>query len=297
MIIHKPTLLSIHPTMQCDYGCFNCYLKLGEDDNRAEKSPEFFLGLVGVAKRLGMKDVAIPVNYVKDLSTDKNTFYYKEIKAECIKQGLDFSLTCNYDFVKNHKGDFDNISLMSVSVNDFVTPTDETKQEAIEVMRQMKSVVGEVNCNILLSENMVKQLNNGLAEKILEVANTIYLLSSKPLFIPHQKVYQLIGKLKPELMAMIEDRILIDTCIKMEMGLTGGICSKHDFIYVNPYGEIKMCSYDQRNLFILEKPDDLEYIYGKYPSDPLKTCDLINGEFLKEKKKKLIDARVISTSL
>ena len=60
------------------------------------------------------------------------------------------------------------------------------------------------------------------------------------------------------------------------MGLTGGICHKHQFIYVSPYGEIKQCSYDQKDVFILENPADLEYIYkSKYPEEPLDKCELI----------------------
>ena len=68
-----------------------------------------------------------------------------------------------------------------------------------------------------------------------------------------------------------------------EMGMTGGVCSRHDMIYVNPYGEIKKCYYDKEDLHILESPDDLEYVYRKlHPQEPLKTCHLVtNGDRLK----------------
>jgi len=285
-MIHKPTLLSIHPTAQCEYHCHNCYLQAGNDANRQEREPEFFVELIRVAKKIGMRDIAISANNVFSQG-DKNAYYFDKLKKETLDCGLDFSMTCNHDFIHRYlkEKDFNGISLVSVSINDFVTPTDEKKTDAIEAMRKMKGPAGEINCNVLLSDSMVKHLNNGLAEKILEVSDTIFLLASQPLYVPVQKVYDMIGKLKPELMNMISDRILMDSCIRREMGLTGGICSKHDFIYVNPYGEIKRCSYDQRNLFILEKPSDLEYIYGKeYPASPLDTCDLVNGQYLKEKK-------------
>lgn len=300
MIIDKPKLLSIHPTMQCDYGCYNCYLKAG-DELLKEKDPEFFLGLVDVAKKVGMTDVAIPLNYVKKTEdfriNDKNFIYYNLIRQRAIDNSLDFTITCNYEFVENYKNDIDlsKIVLSSISVNDFVTPTDVDKNKAIETMRFMRSLGSEVNCNILMSPNMIKLLNLGLAEKILEVSNTIFLLSSQPLYIPLEKVYGMIRSLDPRLMAMLGDRILLDSCIRREMGLTGGLCSKHDFIYVNPYGEIKQCSYDQRNLSILEKPEDLEYIYSKYPSEPLTTCDLVNGKYATDKKLQMKTARVLSS--
>lgn len=287
--------------MQCDYSCHNCYLKAGED-SKIEKPPAFFLSLIDVAKKVGMTDIAIPLNYVKKTAdfraTDKNFQYYELIKHKTLENKLDLTVTCNYDFIENYKNDtsFDDISLLTISINDFVTPTDEDKNKAIETMRAMKSVVGEVNCNILLSPNMVKLLNAGLAEKILEVANTIYLLSSQPLFVPVKNVYQLIGKLDKRLIEQLDARIFIDTCIKREMGLTGGICSKHDFIYINPYGEIKQCSYDQRNLFVVEKPEDFEYTYNSlYPQPELVTCDLVNGLYAEDKKKALQKARIMSS--
>jgi hypothetical protein len=311
MIIEKPKLLSIHPTMQCDYHCYNCYLKAGMD-NVKEKDPKFFIELVDVAKKIGMTDIAIPLNYVAKPdgfkllddptpiweTTDRNIYYYKWIKERSLKNGLDFSVTCNHDFVTNYRDhvDFEGIQLMTISINDFVTPKMEDKLSAIETMRSMKGIVKEINCNILISPNMVKLLNEGLAEKILEVANTIYLLSSQPLHVPLQNIYDMIGKLDKRLMNMLSDKIHIDSCIRREMGLTGGLCSKHDFIYVNPYGEIKQCSYDQRNLSILEKPDDLEYIYNtKYPPEPLGTCDLVNGQYAQDKKKQMNNARVLSS--
>jgi hypothetical protein len=178
---------------------------------------------------------------------------------------------------------------MSISINDFVTPTIEDKLKAIETMRDVKKIVGEINCNILLSPNMVKLLNEGLAEKILEVANTIFLLASEPLYIPLKNVYDLIGKIDKRLLDQLGNRIHLDSCVRREMGMTGGICSKHEFIYVNPYGEIKQCSYDQRDLFKLDKPSDLEYAYDNlYPRLALATCDLMNGEFLKNKKAALV---------
>jgi MoaA/NifB/PqqE/SkfB family radical SAM enzyme len=289
--MRKPVLLSIHPTMQCDYHCHNCYLKAGEE-SKEEKAPEFFLSLIDAAKKLGMTDVAIPLNYVnktEDFRTaDKNFKYYELIKDRTLANGLDLTVTCNYDFIENYKTEtsFDGISLLTISINDFVTPTDEDKNKAIATMREMKSVVKSINCNILMSPNMIKLLNNGLAEKILEVADTIYLLSSQPLFVPVKNIYELIGKLDPRLIQMLDDRIFIDACIKREMGLTGGFCSKHDFIYVNPYGEVKLCSYDQRTLYKLENSDDFEYTYNTlYPQKELDTCDLVNGIYADEKKK------------
>jgi len=303
MKINRPYLLSLHPTMQCDYNCFNCYLKKDEDDS-IEKSPEFFLKLIEVAKKVGMTEVAMAVNFVekkKDFQllddpsdvwdqVDKNVYYFNWVKNKCKEVGLTFTATVNYDFITNYKGhiDFKDIELMSISINDFVTSTEEKKNEAIRTMKELKEHIPNINCNILLSPNMVKQLNAGLDQEILEVADTIYLLFSEPLYIPLEKAYEQIRNLKSTVLTMIDDRVLLDTCIKREMGMTGGICAKHEQIFVNPYGEIKKCSFDTRDLFKLKKPEDLEHVYANlYPPAPLETCDLINGKNLAERKLKL----------
>ncbi len=300
----RPKVLSIHPTMQCDYECYNCYLKVDIDDSLKERDPAFFLGLVDKAKALGMQEVALPVNFVKkdpnfkfldDPSpvwnrVDQNVYYYKWVKERCKEVGIDFSMTCNYDFITSYRDhiDFNDIRLMSISINDFVTHTAEKKKEAIATMREMKKFIPEINCNLLLTDNMAKQLNEGLAEEILEVADTIYLLVSVPLYVEVKKIHATLRKLKDTLLTMVDDRILLDTCLKQEMGMTGGMCSKHDMIYINPYGEIKLCSYDSRNLFVLDTPKDLEYVYRTfYPAAPLKTCELVNGEWLQKWKKNL----------
>jgi len=289
-MIPKPHQLSIHPTMQCDYDCFGCYLKKDIDVNKKEREPEFFLKLIEVAKKLGIREVAMPGNYVKRPENflfekspnwdkiDRNVYYFKWMKDKCKEVGIDFVTFVNYDFITQYKDilDFNDISLMGISINDFVTKTQEKKQEALDTFRQMRQTVKRLNCNILLTEGMITQLNNGLDEEILEVVDTIYLLNQQPLFIPLKTVYNRMNKLKGSLLTLIEDRVFFDSCITREMGMTGGACSRHDMIYVNPYGEIKMCMYDKKDLFVLEKPEDLEYVYDNlYPQAPLINCDLV----------------------
>ena len=305
-MIPKPHQLSIHPTMQCDYECFGCYLKKDIDPNKKEREPEFFLKLIEVAKKLGMREVAIPGNYVKRQDNfalesspnwdkiDRNVYYFKWMKDKCKEVGIDFVTFVNYDFITQYKDilDFNDIALMGISINDFVTKSPEKKKEALDTFRQMRQSVKRLNCNILLTDGMVTQLNNGLAEEILEVSDTIYLLMQEPLFVPLKTVYARIHKLKNTLMTMFEDKIYLDSCITREMGMTGGACSRHDMIYVNPYGEIKMCMYDKKDLFVLQKPEDLEYVYNNfYPQAPLTNCDLVTtGDRLaeaREAKKKI----------
>jgi len=294
--------------MQCDYSCYNCYLKKDEGDT-PEKDPEFFLGLLEVAKKVGMTEVAMAVNFVKKPDNfellddpmpvwdkvDRNVYYFNWVKNKCKELGLAFTATVNYDFITNYREfiDFKDIELMSISINDFVTSTEEKKKEALAVMRELKEHIPNINCNMLLSPNMVKQLNDGLDQEILEIADTIYLLFSEPLYIPLAEAYKQIKDLKNTVLTMIDDRVLLDTCIKREMGLTGGICAKHEQIFVNPYGEIKKCSFDKKDLFVLDKPEDLEYVYENlYPAEALQTCNLINGIDLAERKLKLKKERI-----
>ncbi len=289
-MIPKPHQLSIHPTMQCDYECFGCYLKKDIDPSKKEREPEFFLKLIEVAKKIGMREVAIPGNYVKRQDNfvleskpdwdkiDRNVYYFKWMKDKCKEVGIDFVTFVNYDFITQYKDilDFNDIALMGISINDFVTKTPEKKKEALDTFRKMRQTVKRLNCNILLTDGMVTQLNDGLAEEILEVSDTIYLLMQEPLFVPLKTVYARIHRLKDTLMTMFEEKIYLDSCITREMGMTGGACSRHDMIYVNPYGEIKMCMYDKKDLFVLKKPEDLEYVYDKlYPQAPLTSCDLV----------------------
>lgn len=276
--------------MQCDYDCYGCYLKKDEDPNKKEKGIEFFLNLIEVAAKLGMREIAIPGNYVKKKDgfkfekspdwdkIDKNVYYFKLMKDKAKEVGIKFVTFVNYDFITQYKDDLDfrDISLMGISINDFVTRTPEEKQKALDTFKYVRQYVDRLNCNILLTDGMVTQLNNGLASEILEVSDTIYLLMQEPLFVPLKTVYGRINKLRETLMTMFEDRVHLDTCITRELGMTGGACSRHDMIYVNPYGEIKMCMYDKKDLFVLEKPTDLEYVYNNlYPQAPLITCDLV----------------------
>jgi len=276
----KPKILSIHPTSQCDYACFNCYLKANDSSGRKEKDSAFFEELIRVAKRVGLEEIAATFNYVEDASVDKNLKFYNLIRKTTREEGLKLSVTCNYDFISKYKdvADFNDLNIVSISLNDFVTSTPEKKKECLEILSFMKSKSVEVNCNILISKNMIKQLNNGLFEEILESSNTIYLLTSKPLYIPISEVYEMIRALDVRIINTLEDKLFIDSCIRREMGLTGGICAKHQFIYVSPYGEIKQCAYDQKDIFILEKPGDLQYAYEKiYPEKPLNTCELLTS--------------------
>lgn len=278
--------------MQCDYDCYGCYLKKDIGPDKQEREPEFFLKLVEVAKKIGMREVAVPGNYVKKIDNfsieknpnwdkiDRNVYYFKWIKDKCNEVGIDFVTFCNYDFITQYKDslDFSGTALMGISINDFVTKTPEKKKEALDTFRQMRQNVKRLNCNILLTEGIIKQLNEGLDEEILEVADTIYLLNQQPLFIPLKLVYERMRKLRSTLLTMIEERVFFDSCVTRELGTTGGACSRHDMIYVNPYGEIKMCMYDKKDLFVLKKPEDLEYVYDKlYPQAPLITCDLVTG--------------------
>ena len=276
--------------MQCDYDCYGCYLKKDIDPSKKEREPEFFLRLIEVAKQLGMREIAIPGNFVKRQDNfsfeskpnwdtiDRNVYFFKWMKDKTKEVGLDFVTFVNYDFITQYQDvlDFKDISLMGISINDFVTKTPEKKKEALDLFRKLRPHVKRLNCNILLTDGMVTQLNNGLAEEILEVTDTIYLLMQQPLFVPLNTVYNRVKKLKDGLMTMLEDRVFLDSCIYREMGMTGGACSRHDMIYVNPYGQIKKCMYDKEDLFVLKKPEDLEQVYNSlYPQAPLISCDLV----------------------
>ncbi len=285
----RPHTLSIHPTMQCDYHCVGCYLKKDIDKDAYERKPDFFIELVKVAKEIGMKEVAIPVNFVKNNgqgilqdpmkeweTIDKNLYYYLWIKEACQKNNIDFSITCNYDFFTNYPDiNLDGIKLISVSLNDFVTSTPEKKKECLEVMKKLKQKIPVVNCNLLLSDHLVKLLNKDLMEEILSISDTVYLLVSKPIRIPLEKVAKWFSDLA-EKFEIGNDRILIDTCVKYAFGLTNGICDKHQMIYVNPYGEVKFCSFDSRNLTILKNPTDLKTLYNKvFPMELVDDCKLM----------------------
>lgn len=288
----RPSILSIHPTMQCDYHCVGCYLKKDIAEDAVEKTPKFFIDLVKSAKRVGMKEVAIPINYVKAANTefiddplmpdkdwnlvDKNIYYYTWLKKACLENGLEFTMTCNYDFFTSYPNvDLSGVSLVSVSMNDFVTGTETKRKECLESMRVLKKHIPIVNCNILLSDHMIKLLEEKLVEEILSVSDSVYFIVSKPLRISLREAGEWYSKLA-EKFPIDSKRILMDTCIKYAFGLTNGICDKHQMIYVNPYGDIKMCSFDSKNLATLNKPEDFEEIYNKYfPQMYQQKCELM----------------------
>jgi hypothetical protein len=252
-------------------------------------APQFFVDLIHTAAKLGMKEVAIPANYkylepdpklAAHWDLDHNLVYYAILKTETKKAGLEFTCTANYDFLKNYINTqptlLDDVSLMSVSINDYSTSTPEQKQEALEMLTKIKAKVKTVNCNILVTPNMVKLLKAGLMKEILDRVDTVYLLVEKPLVVPMDTIKGWLEGLE-EFLDMIDDRILLDSCLKSAFGLTDGICSKHQLIYVNPYGEVKHCSYDGATMFELQKAEDLEVLYNeKYPQKQLFDCHLLH---------------------
>jgi len=274
----RPTILSIHPTMHCDYHCVGCYLKKDIEGDAVEKSPEFFADLLRVAKRVGMKELAVPMNFSKETGAgkDKNYDYFLLFKEVCKQEGLEFTTTCNFDFFKSYPNlDRTGISLVSVSLNDFVTGTKAKQEECMAMMRDLKKTIPIVNCNVLLTDHMVKLLKEGLAEKILDSADSIYLLTSKPLTVPLQKAGEWFSQLA-DVLPIDSDRVLMDTCIKYSFGLTNGTCDKHLMIYVNPYGEIKRCSFDSKNLIKLKKAEDFAKFYNDtYPMEYQSKCSLM----------------------
>lgn len=265
--------------MHCDYHCVNCYLKKDILEDRVEKTQEFFADLIRIAKKVGIKEIAVPMNYSKEKGTgkDKNYDYYNLFRRVCKENNLQLSMTCNYDFFVNYPElDLDGISLISISLNDFVTGTKSKKEECFEIIDKLKeNKIPIVNCNILLSDHMIELLKNGLAQQILNHSDSIYLLVSKPLKISLAKAGKWYDELS-EVLPLDSERILIDTCIKYSFGLTDNVCDKHKMIYVNPYGEIKNCSFDNKNLIILNKAEEFENIYDKmFPLNRQLTCSLM----------------------
>jgi hypothetical protein len=282
MIVPKPHILSIHPTMQCDYHCFGCYLKRDEEAGRKEKTPEFFVDLLKAASRIGIKEIAIPANYhnTDNGKTDLNLIYYSLLKEWAALLKMEFTCTANYDFLKNYIDKYPkllyDVALMSVSINDYSTSTPEKKQEALQMLSRIKEKVPTVNCNILVSPNMVKLLKAGLMKEILDRVDTVYLLVQKPLVVPMDTIKEWLSGLE-EFFDMIDDRVILDSCLKSAFGLTDGICSKHQLIYVNPYGDVKHCSYDGKTMFKLDKGDDLQTLFSDhYPQRQLFDCRLLH---------------------
>lgn len=274
----RPTILSIHPTMQCDYHCVGCYLKKDIGEEAVEKDPQFFADLLRVAKRVGMKELAVPMNFMKEtgIGKDKNYEYFLLFKDICKKEGLEFTMTCNYDFFTSYPDlDLSDISLVSVSMNDFVTGTKVKQEECLKVMNRLKEHIPIVNCNLLLTDHMVKLLKEGLGERILESAHSIYLLTSKPLRVPLQKAGEWFSQLA-DVLPIDSERVLMDTCIKYAFGLTNGVCDKHLMIYVNPYGEIKRCSFDTKDAIVLKKAEEFADFYTQsFPQNYQSSCSLM----------------------
>jgi len=264
--------------MQCDYHCVGCYLKKDIGENAVEKDPKFFSDLIAVAKRVGMKEVAVPMNWSKEtgIGKDKNYEYFLSFSEACKKHGLELTMTCNYDFFTSYPNlDLSAVTLISISINDFVTGTPTKRKEAMDVLRSLKGKVGIVNCNVLLSDRMVGLLEKGLTEEILGVADSIYLVTSKPLKDGLQKAGEWMSRLA-EGLTLDGERVIMDSCIKYAFGLTDGTCDKHQMIYVNPYGEIKMCSFDSKNLVVLEKAEDFEDVYNnQFPLNFQSKCSLM----------------------
>jgi len=272
--------------MQCDYHCVGCYLKKDITEGTVEKDPKFFEDLIRVAKKVGMTELAVPMNWSKEtgIGKDKSYEYFLLFSEACRKHGLEMTMTCNYDFFVSYPDiDLSGVSLISVSINDFVTGTPAKRKEALDVLKSLRDkghTYGNgqsqiINCNVLLSDRMVDLLEKGVAKEILDVSDSMYLVTSKPLTGDLMKVGEWMSRLA-ETLPLDSERVIMDSCVKYAFGLTDGTCDRHQMIYVNPYGEIKMCSFDSKNLVVLNEADDFEDVYNnKFPLNFQSKCSLM----------------------
>jgi len=267
----KPTILSLHPTFNCVNNCAGCYLKREKSkEKKSEKHWSFFAGLIEEAKRLNFKEVAVAINEVNE-KYNKETNYennYLELKKRTKDLGMRFTVTTNYQFVQRFPEvmiDVNGLDLISISINEYATRNDEQKNEAIEIIKKLKQANVKVNANVLLSENMIKDLLNGWMNKILEVSDSVYLLLNKPTNMKKEQVLKMFFKLEDFIQ---NEKVILDSCVRCFNDLTDGICDKYNTVYVNPYGELKLCPYlMNEKRFTLDSFKDFEKVYNEAIKD------------------------------
>lgn len=271
----NPTILSLHPTFSCKNNCVGCYLQREKTEKpKTERHWFFFYELIKEAKNIGIEEVAVAINNVKDKygKGSNYDFNYLNLKKRTKDLGMRFTVTTNYEFFvspdfeskysRKWKCDVSGLDLASISINEYVTPTFDRKEEALQVMKKLKeNGVQRVNANILLSEKFVEELLSGLMEKILQTADTVYLLLNKPTFMNQEQASQMILKLEKY---MTDERVILDSCFRFANDLTGGICDKDNTVYINPYGEMGFCPYASgEKKFVLSVAKDFEKVYNE----------------------------------
>ncbi len=282
-----PSILSLHPTADCMKECPFCYIKFRKINKKAEKSIYFFESIINSLPVLGIKEIAMSVNYIdKKNISDKNLVFLKVLSKLARVKKIKFSITTNYENIINFEGKiFKYCDLVSLSFDEYKVDINNNIKSFLKAIIKLKNYVKVVNINLLLTKQVLK-IGVDLIKNMSPNVDSIYLIVPKlvQLDFTKEELIEFLSKIKNYFISFETfSKINIDNCIKPFIYPFSELvpyCERgRSLIFINSWGEVSYCAFD---VPFTKVDSDIEFInvvknrYRKDLQEPVRICPFIN---------------------
>lgn len=257
-------VLSLHFTNECTRHCPNCYMRVKADGER--KKDEFFLGLLPVAKELGIQQIALGGGE-PSLFPDFVERFAKEAK----KLSLIVNMTSNGDGITTDTiSHFKGLTMISLSLDRYKVSSAKDVENLFTKMDLIKAAGLKVGCNLQLDTKLIENLHH-ISADIFEHADNLYLLQSKPsnIIVDEALKKRLLG------VTLRFKNVLVDDSLQLGLGRKDSCSRGREIISIDHAGRAYYCSFD-KNFMDLEQPSDLKKaVKEHYPIEPTQKCPFV----------------------
>ncbi len=258
-------VLSLHFTDQCTRSCPGCYArgKPGE-----LKDPEFFMPFAGIARQLGIRQIALGGGE-PTIFPDFVRFFAKA----CRENGVILNMTTNGDcFNESNMSCFKDLTLVSFSLDRHKVHSRSELHRLFHKMSLARAVGLKVGANVQLDDFIIAHLYDMLGE-LFNYCRRVYLLQPKP-----NKV-ALDSGLKTKLLtaSCIYNNLYADDSLLMALGLSSECGRGRRIISVDYGGGVSACSFDQSFAMIKEPTDLIDIVEEYYPFQTTTVCPFLKS--------------------
>lgn len=212
---------------------------------------DFFTGILEQAAVAGLSQVAMSINkFIR--RDDKNFLALTVLGPRATGLRMRLSVTTNYENVLRWgAAAYQHCALVSLSYDEFKFPTQVIPEDFLRAVRFLKAEIPLVNVNVLLTKRIMQELKTGSLRKLLDYADSLYLLMPKghPADFSHREFAEFLGWLLP----LLDDyslfqRVSLDNCLRPFIPVLAPVyphCERgHQIVAVGPGGELAYSVYD-----------------------------------------------------
>jgi MoaA/NifB/PqqE/SkfB family radical SAM enzyme len=256
-------VLSLHFTDQCTRSCPGCYMrgKSGE-----LKNPDFFMPFAGIARQLGIKQIA--------LGGGEPTLFPNFVRSfakACRENGVIVNMTTNGDgFNEKNMYYFKDLTLVSFSLDRHKVHSRVELHRLFEKMSLAHAVGLKVGANVQLDAFIIEHLYDMLGE-LFNYCQRVYLLQPKP------NEVALDSGLRTKLLtaSCLYNNLYADDSLLMALGLSSDCGRGRRIISVDYGGGVSACSFDQSFAMLKVPADLINIVEEHYPFQTTMTCPFL----------------------